>query len=155
MSALVMRRALFAAKNTQIFCLQANSASTSTVPGNIKVCFISSFRKGVDTFRALLNLQVFDRNLKRRQRNWAACEKDFDDAQTLRAECGYRIADRVFDLTKFNEICVDLGCGAGFIAPHLIAENVGTLIQCDMSEAMVSRSAGAPKDEVCILFQFI
>ncbi|KAI6193763.1 Methyltransf-11 domain-containing protein [Aphelenchoides besseyi] len=102
------------------------NASTSTIPGNIK---------------------VFDREMKRRQRNWAAKSSDFQAAQTLREECGYRIADRVFDLTKFNDVCVDLGCGAGFIAPHLVKENVGVLIQCDISDQMVKQSRGAPNDE--------
>ncbi|KAI6238057.1 Methyltransf-11 domain-containing protein [Aphelenchoides fujianensis] len=73
--------------------------------------------------------------------------KSAREGRTLREECGYRIADRVFDLTKFNDVCVDLGCGAGFIAPHLVKENVGVLIQCDMSERMVAKSRGAPNDE--------
>uniref|UniRef100_A0A1I7SGQ8 Arginine-hydroxylase NDUFAF5, mitochondrial n=1 Tax=Bursaphelenchus xylophilus TaxID=6326 RepID=A0A1I7SGQ8_BURXY len=98
-----------------------SSFSTSTVPSNTK---------------------VFDREVKRKQRNWAAKSKDFEAAQYLRKECGERIADRVFDLTKFNEVCIDLGCGAGFIAPHLIKENVGKMIQCDVSEEMVKISKG-------------
>src|SRR4051812_3713819 len=95
------------------------NASSSTIPGHV---------------------QVFDREAKRRQRNWAVNSEDFDKAQHLREECGYRIADRVFDLTKFNDVCVDLGCGIGYIAPHLIKENVGTLIQCDISEEMIQRA---------------
>lgn len=58
------------------------------------------------------------------------------------------MADKVFDLTKFNDVVLDLGCGAGHIGPHLIKENAGCLIQCDMSEKMVEKSKGAPEDEV-------
>lgn len=106
------------------------NASTSTVPSNV---------------------QVFDRKMKRRQRNWAVNSPNFDHAKALREECGYRIADRVFDLTKFNEVCVDLGSGVGYIAPHLIKENVGTLFQCDMSDEMIKKGTTAPELEVSCL----
>uniref|UniRef100_A0A183GPN8 Arginine-hydroxylase NDUFAF5, mitochondrial n=1 Tax=Heligmosomoides polygyrus TaxID=6339 RepID=A0A183GPN8_HELPZ len=88
--------------------------------------------------------------LKRRQRDWAARQPEFEDAQYLKEEIGWRIADRVFDLTKFNPLALDIGCGVGNIAPHMIKENVGTLIQCDMSEEMVSKSRGADDSEVKI-----
>jgi ubiquinone/menaquinone biosynthesis C-methylase UbiE len=107
------------------------SASSVTIPGHVK---------------------VFDRETKRRQRNWAVKSDEFNGAQALRKECGYRIADRVFDLTKYNEICVDLGCGVGYIAPHLIKENVGVVIQCDMSEGMIKKAEEAPKLEVGFSF---
>ncbi|KAE9415659.1 hypothetical protein Angca_005235, partial [Angiostrongylus cantonensis] len=94
--------------------------------------------------------QVFDRQLKRRQRDWAVCQRDFDDAQYLKDEIGWRVADKVFDLTKFNPVALDIGCGMGHIAPHMIKENVGKLIQCDMSEQMVKRSKGPDDKEVGI-----
>ncbi|KAK5975811.1 NADH:ubiquinone oxidoreductase complex assembly factor 5 [Trichostrongylus colubriformis] len=93
---------------------------------------------------------VFDRQLKRKQRDWAVRQPDFEDAQYLKEEIGWRVADRVFDLTKFNPVALDIGCGVGHIAPHLIKENVGTLIQCDMSEEMVNKSHGANDSEVKI-----
>lgn len=70
--------------------------------------------------------------------------------QYVKEEVGYRVADKVFDLTRFNDVCLDLGCGGGHIGPHLIKENVGMLIQCDMSEEMVRRSKGAPEEEVTL-----
>lgn len=91
---------------------------------------------------------IFDRNTKRKQRDWAAKQSDFELAQYVKDEVGYRIADKVFDLTKFNEVVLDLGCGSGHIGPHLIKENVGCLIQCDMSEEMVRNSKGAPESEL-------
>jgi NADH dehydrogenase [ubiquinone] 1 alpha subcomplex assembly factor 5 len=109
------------------------NASTSTIPGHV---------------------QVFDREIKRRQRNWAARSSDFNKAQALREECGYRIADRVFDLTKFNEVCLDLGSGRGYIAPHLIKENVGMLIQCDMSNEMIKHAEKAAELEVCFFIHY-
>uniref|UniRef100_A0AC35UI81 Methyltransf_11 domain-containing protein n=1 Tax=Rhabditophanes sp. KR3021 TaxID=114890 RepID=A0AC35UI81_9BILA len=92
-------------------------------------------------------IQVFDRNVKRIQRNWSVNQPEYKYVQYLRDEIGFRVADKVFDLTKFNERVLDLGCAGGFIAPHMIKENVGTITQCDMSEAMVKISNGAPEDE--------
>jgi len=54
----------------------------------------------------------------------------------------------VFDLLKKNTVCIDLGCGSGHIGMHLIRENVGCLIQLDMSEAMVRASKSAEENEV-------
>uniref|UniRef100_A0AC34GAY3 Methyltransferase type 11 domain-containing protein n=1 Tax=Panagrolaimus sp. ES5 TaxID=591445 RepID=A0AC34GAY3_9BILA len=91
---------------------------------------------------------IFDRKTKLKQRNWAAAQPDFDVCQYVKDEIGYRVADKVFDLTKFNDVVLDLGCGVGHIGQHLIKENVGVLIQCDMSEGMIRKSKGAPEDEI-------
>ncbi|PAV90535.1 hypothetical protein WR25_27173 [Diploscapter pachys] len=92
--------------------------------------------------------KVFDRNLKRKQRDWAVKQPDFAKAQYLKEEVGWRIADKVFDLTKFNPLVLDIGCGSGHISPHLIKENVGKIIQCDISEAMVTKSASNDETEI-------
>ncbi len=34
-------------------------------------------------------------------------------------KCDFRVADKIYDLTQFNEVCLDIGCGAGHIAPHV------------------------------------
>uniref|UniRef100_A0A1I7XTS5 Methyltransf_25 domain-containing protein n=1 Tax=Heterorhabditis bacteriophora TaxID=37862 RepID=A0A1I7XTS5_HETBA len=83
---------------------------------------------------------VFDRNLKSRQRDWAVKQPEFDAAQYLKKEVGWRVADKVFDLTKFNPLVLDIGCGVGHVAPHMIKENVGKIIQCDMSSGMIERA---------------
>lgn len=41
----------------------------------------------------------------------------------------------------------------GYIAPHLIKENIGLLIQCDMSKEMLAMSKEVPDIEVCPLIQ--
>ncbi|CAI4232730.1 unnamed protein product [Auanema sp. JU1783] len=96
------------------------------------------------------HMKVFDRNAKRRQRDWSFTHKDFEAAQYLKEEVGWRVADKVFDLTKFNELALDIGCGIGHIAPHMIKENIGKLIQCDMSQVLVENSKGCDDDEVVI-----
>ena len=41
----------------------------------------------------------------------------------------------------------------GYIAPHLIKENIGLLIQCDMSKEMLAMSKEVPDIEVCPLIE--
>ncbi|KAF7637289.1 hypothetical protein Mgra_00003255 [Meloidogyne graminicola] len=65
----------------------------------------------------------------------------------FRDEFGYRLADKVFDLLKSNTVCIDVGCGTGHIGMHLISENVGCLIQFDMSDKMVKISKSAEEKE--------
>ncbi|VDN93645.1 unnamed protein product [Brugia pahangi] len=94
---------------------------------------------------------IFDRETKRIQRNRAAQLDDYDVCQYVKDEIAYRVADKVFDLTKFNDICIDIGCGSGHIATNLIKENVGVIIQCDMSAGLIRRSRGAADPEVPVL----
>lgn len=47
---------------------------------------------------------------------------------------------RIYDLTDYMPVAVDLGCGTGHIAPHVFADNVGHLIQVEMSEAQLRRA---------------
>lgn len=112
---------------------------------------------------------VFDRQMKRGQRDWAVRQPDFKAAQYLKVawawekiletwprkkmrwklaateililfqeEIGWRVADKVFDLTKFNPLVLDIGCGVGHIAPHLIKENVGKIIQVRVLKNLIS-----------------
>ncbi|CAJ0960382.1 unnamed protein product, partial [Mesorhabditis belari] len=103
------------------------------------------------TTEALLaQMRIFDRELKQKQRDWAVQQPNYVAATSLREEIGWRIADKVFDLTKVNERVLDIGCGTGFIAPHLIKENVRHLVQCDISEEMVKRSNGCLDEGVTV-----
>lgn len=65
------------------------------------------------------HLMVFDRNLKRRQRDRAVHMPYFEHCQYVKDELAYRAADRVYDCTDFFEVAVDLGAGCGWIAPHV------------------------------------
>ncbi|KAL3113483.1 hypothetical protein niasHT_013593 [Heterodera trifolii] len=92
-------------------------------------------------------LKIFDRETKRKQRNWAAEQSEFGECKFIRDEFGYRIADKVFDVIRPNPLVIELGCAAGHVGPHLIGENVGCFVQCDMSEKMVARSEKAAEKE--------
>lgn len=93
---------------------------------------------------------VFDREMKRKQRDWAVRQPDFKAAQYLKEEVGWRVADKVFDVKKFNPLVLDIGCGMGHITPHLIKENVEKIIQVDLSGGMVQSSAGCDDSEVIV-----
>ncbi|EFO24811.1 methyltransferase [Loa loa] len=94
---------------------------------------------------------IFDREAKRIQRNRAAQLDDYNVCQYVKDEIAYRVADKVFDLTKFNDVCIDIGCGSGHVAMNLIKENVGIIIQCDMSAGLIRRSERAADPEVPVL----
>uniref|UniRef100_A0A8C0GEB2 Arginine-hydroxylase NDUFAF5, mitochondrial n=1 Tax=Chelonoidis abingdonii TaxID=106734 RepID=A0A8C0GEB2_CHEAB len=76
----------------------------------------------------------FDRQLKRKQKNWAALQPEPAKYDYLREEVGGRVADRVFDITRTFPLALDVGCGSGYIAQYLNKETVEKLFQVDMAE---------------------
>ncbi|NXG30096.1 NDUF5 hydroxylase, partial [Dromaius novaehollandiae] len=79
-------------------------------------------------------LSPFDRQLKRKQKNWAALQPEPAKCDYLREEVGGRVADRVFDITRAFPLALDVGSGRGYIAQHLTKETVEKLIQVDIAE---------------------
>ncbi|XP_053140581.1 arginine-hydroxylase NDUFAF5, mitochondrial isoform X2 [Hemicordylus capensis] len=68
-------------------------------------------------------LSPFDRQLKRKQKNWAAAQPEHKRCEYLREEVGSRIADRVFDIARTFPLALDLGCGRSYIAQHFNKKN--------------------------------
>ncbi|CAO2578580.1 Arginine-hydroxylase NDUFAF5, mitochondrial [Lemmus lemmus] len=64
-------------------------------------------------------LNIFDRELKRKQKNWAARQPEPMKFDYLKEEVGSRIADRVYDIDRDFPLALDVGCGRGYIAQHL------------------------------------
>ncbi|XP_044519349.1 arginine-hydroxylase NDUFAF5, mitochondrial isoform X2 [Gracilinanus agilis] len=64
-------------------------------------------------------LNVFDRVLKRKQKNWAAQQPEPLKYDYLKEEVGGRVADRVYDIARDFPLALDVGCGRGYIAHHL------------------------------------
>uniref|UniRef100_A0A9L0SPG1 NADH:ubiquinone oxidoreductase complex assembly factor 5 n=2 Tax=Equus caballus TaxID=9796 RepID=A0A9L0SPG1_HORSE len=64
-------------------------------------------------------VNIFDRDLKRKQKNWAARQPEPRKFDYLKEEVGSRIADRVYDIARDFPLALDLGCGRGYIAQHL------------------------------------
>jgi SAM-dependent methyltransferase len=86
-------------------------------------------------------MTVFDRGLLRRRRDRAAAslaEHDF-----LFREAGERLADRLDDITRRFPLTLDLGCHTGEMGRLLQGRGgIETLIQCDLSAAMVRAAGG-------------
>ncbi|XP_043912102.1 arginine-hydroxylase NDUFAF5, mitochondrial isoform X2 [Protopterus annectens] len=79
-------------------------------------------------------LNVFNRPMKRKQKNWAASLLDGEKYDYIREEVSGRIADRVFDVARTFPVALDIGCGRGYIAQHLTKETVGKLFQVEVAE---------------------
>ncbi|XP_015988906.2 arginine-hydroxylase NDUFAF5, mitochondrial isoform X2 [Rousettus aegyptiacus] len=79
-------------------------------------------------------LNIFDRDLKRKQKNWAARQPEPMKFDYLKDEVGSRIADRVYDIARNFPLALDVGCGRGYIAQHLNKETVGKFFQADIAE---------------------
>jgi NADH dehydrogenase [ubiquinone] 1 alpha subcomplex assembly factor 5 len=59
------------------------------------------------------SLNVFDRETKRIQRIRTAIDPNYKDYEYVKAEVGYRVADRVFDIKRSFNTVLDLGCQRG------------------------------------------
>ncbi|KAJ8246161.1 hypothetical protein GJAV_G00264360 [Gymnothorax javanicus] len=79
-------------------------------------------------------MNVFDRNMKRKQKNWAAVLQDAVKYDYLRDEVGSRVADRVYDIARSFPLALDIGCGKNHIAEHLSKDVVERLFLTDISE---------------------
>ncbi|GCC28911.1 arginine-hydroxylase NDUFAF5, mitochondrial [Chiloscyllium punctatum] len=79
-------------------------------------------------------MNVFDRKMKRRQKNWASSLPESGKYDYLKEEVGSRVVDRVFDIVRTFPLALDIGCGKGYIAENLNKETVQTLFQVDIAE---------------------
>ncbi|XP_048392932.1 arginine-hydroxylase NDUFAF5, mitochondrial isoform X1 [Stegostoma tigrinum] len=84
-------------------------------------------------------MNVFDRKMKRRQKNWASSIPGSERYDYLKEEVGSRVVDRVFDIVRTFPLALDIGCGKGYIAENLNKETVQTLFQVDIAENVLKR----------------
>ncbi|XP_070275992.1 arginine-hydroxylase NDUFAF5, mitochondrial isoform X2 [Myotis yumanensis] len=116
------------------FWLRWRRPSVAGVPGkNLGVRKVASgvSPPGSASPRAL---NIFDRDLKRKQKNWAARQPEPMKFEYLKEEVGSRIADRVYDIARDFPLALDVGCGRGYIAQNLNKETVGKFFQADIAE---------------------
>lgn len=96
-------------------------------------------------------LNVFDRQMKRRQRDWAASLQDAPQFEYVREEVGSRVADRVYDVARTFPLALDLGCGRSFIAEHLTTDVVEQIYLTDVSSNCLSRLRESEIPSCCVL----
>ncbi|KAK6300289.1 hypothetical protein J4Q44_G00283870 [Coregonus suidteri] len=96
-------------------------------------------------------MNVFDRTMKRRQKNWAASLQDSDKYDYLRDEVGSRVADRVYDITRTFPLALEIGCGKSHIAEHLHKEVVKQLFLTDISEKSLRNTRESEIPTNCVM----
>ncbi len=89
-------------------------------------------------------VDIFDRGLVRRHRDRAA--PALPDYDFLFAEVADRLADRLDDVTRKFPLALELGAHGGELARALNGRGgIETLVQADLSEAMLRRAPGSLK----------
>ncbi|XP_073348001.1 arginine-hydroxylase NDUFAF5, mitochondrial [Pagrus major] len=96
-------------------------------------------------------MNVFNREMKKRQKNWAASLQDGHQYDYLRDEVGSRVADRVYDITRTFPLALDIGAGKGHIAQHLSKEVVERLFLTDVSEKTLTQKRRSEIPTRCVL----
>ncbi|KAM6941948.1 arginine-hydroxylase NDUFAF5, mitochondrial isoform 2-T2 [Lycodopsis pacificus] len=97
-------------------------------------------RRGMSASGAKGTMNVFNREMKKRQKNWAASLQDGDLYDYLRDEVGSRVADRVYDITRTFPLALDIGGGKSHIAEHISKDVVERLFLTDVSEKALKRT---------------
>lgn len=92
-------------------------------------------------------MNIFDRRAKNIQRERAALSADVEKYDFLKEEFGYRLADRVLDISREMSTCVDIGCGRGYVTRHLTGHSIKNLKCLEMSETMLEQCQLPPKEE--------
>lgn len=83
-------------------------------------------------------MNIFDRKLVRARRTRAA--RSLSDHDFLFMEGAERLCDRLLDINRTFSQGLDLGCHGGEVARVLPPGRIETLIQADLSDAMVQRA---------------
>ncbi|GAU96287.1 hypothetical protein RvY_07754-2 [Ramazzottius varieornatus] len=92
-------------------------------------------------------MNVFDRKAKELQRDRAAAQEDVGVYDYLRSEAGYRLADRIKDVSRKFDKALDIGCGRGQVAEHIYCDMVGRLYQTELSKGFLDQSKSSPEAE--------
>ena len=92
-------------------------------------------RRSYSSNQTIMN--VFDRNIKKSQKNLAAIDPEYKNYEYLFEEVGYRVADRVFDIKRTFEKILDLGCSRGYVSKHLTKETVKKVIMLEMTDKLL------------------
>lgn len=124
-------------------------------PLSLTRCFLSHEQRCQYSAGAPRNLpedsvmNIFDRNAKRIQKERAANAPDVALYDYLKEEVGFRLSERILDIKrKFGKV-VDLGCGRGYVARHVLASSVEEFIMCDMSPSYLEQATGPEEAVKC------
>lgn len=96
-------------------------------------------------------MNVFNREMKKRQKNWAASLQDGHQYDYLRAEVGSRVADRVYDIARTFPLALDISGGKSHIAQHLSKDIVERLVLTDISQQTLKQTRPSEIPTQCVL----
>lgn len=92
---------------------------SSSSKSSIKKCFNLSHstvnKQIIKRYFASEQVNVFDRNLKRRQRDWSIQIEESEYYDYLRQESAARLVDRVEDINRSFPYALELGCHRGHV----------------------------------------
>lgn len=86
------------------------------------------------------SLNIFDRETKRKQKEFTCSLPNYKDYEYVKEEVGYRVADRVFDIKRSLDSIVDLGCQRGYVSKHLTKVSISHLLNHHRNKLNTSRS---------------
>lgn len=91
------------------------------------------------------NVNIFDRVVKKIQKDRAYECADANLYDYIRAEIADRMVDRMYDLTKECKTIAEIGCNRGFITRHELPEGIEQFYLCDSSEIALKQAEQAAK----------
>ncbi|KAL7694444.1 putative methyltransferase type 11, S-adenosyl-L-methionine-dependent methyltransferase [Plasmopara halstedii] len=95
------------------------------------------------TRRMSSTVPIFNRAIKRQQRNNISQIKNSNEYEYLKDEVSRRLIDRLEDIERDFPLALDLGCGSGHLYKNLIVDDglggIKTLLQCDSAESLLLR----------------
>lgn len=96
-------------------------------------------------------MNIFNREMKRRQKDWAASLQHTKQFDYLREEVGSRVADRVYDIARTFPLALDIGGGKSYIAEHLDKEVVERFVVTDISQQTLKHRKHTDIPTQCVL----
>lgn len=98
-----------------------------------------------------VGMNVFNREMKRRQKDWSSSQTDWGQYDYLREEVGSRVADRVYDVARTFPLALDISGGRSYIAEHLSKDIVERLVLTDISQKTLKQRRQSEIPTQCIL----
>lgn len=95
--------------------------------------------------KTINSLNIFDRKVKKIQRNRIASDPSNTDYDYLKSEVGYRVVDRIFDIKRSFNTILDLGCQKGYVSRHLNKVNISFIQNCSNFYKIVLKKDSAKK----------
>uniref|UniRef100_A0A672Y310 Arginine-hydroxylase NDUFAF5, mitochondrial n=1 Tax=Sphaeramia orbicularis TaxID=375764 RepID=A0A672Y310_9TELE len=108
-------------------------------------------RTGPGSGSGRVGMNVFNREMKRRQKDWSSSLTDWGQYDYLREEVGSHVADRVYDVARTFPLALDISGGRSYIAEHLSKDIVERLFLTDISEKSLKQRRQSEIPTKCIL----